>query len=99
MPALVRQGRKLTNFKNMTNIQVVINFVYFTTNFTGDFIEKVWGDNTHLSRHLTEKFLGHMEPNGVVTAGSFIRFFQELSLNNQEKLVAWINENYNGMNF
>lgn len=79
----------------MTNTESIINFVYFTTNFPPDFIGKVWGES-YLTQHLSEKFLTHAE-NGMISAGGFIRWFQELDRGNQTKLTEWINENYRGI--
>lgn len=76
-----------------TKVTAMINLAYFAANFDHEFIEKCWGDVPHLVQHLTDKFLSHASGR-VINAGAFMKFFFELSRENQIKLCQWIDENY-----
>lgn len=71
-------------------INAMINIIYFSLNFTSDFIDRCW-TNKDDARHFQQKFNQIYQSRGTST---FIHFFGELSENNQNKLCKWINENY-----
>jgi hypothetical protein len=71
----------------------IINFAYFTANFTPNFIAKCWADDEHLINHLETKFMSEAK-NGFMSIQGFMNFFFNLDRENQTKLVLWINENY-----
>lgn len=69
-----------------------LNFVYFCLNFKRDFITECWKDNPDLARHLNNKFAeiyGTKGPSGCV-----VKFVCELTRDNQEKMMQWIEDNY-----
>lgn len=72
----------------------IINFAYFTANFHHDFIEKCWNDNELLRKHLRSKFNSYDKETGFISVGDFMKFFFDLDRTNQERLVLWINDNY-----
>lgn len=80
-----------------TTAHSIINFAYFTANFTKDFIAQCWKDEPYLVDHLTAKFLSFSNEQNCFDCGSFIRFFFELDRDNQLKLANWINNNYKGI--
>ena len=73
-----------------------LNFIYFTANFTHGFISLCWIDNPNLAAHLQMK-LNSMAVGHVVNSGAFLKWFFELSRNNQVKLIEWVNINYKGI--
>lgn len=73
--------------------KAVINFAYFTANFTSNFIEEVWSDEAWLVTHLNEKFHSFTE-NGFMSMGGFMRFFMELSMERRIELLEWVRDNY-----
>lgn len=74
--------------------EAVLNFVFFTANFTPKFIEKCWADNPHLIEHLKSKLYSKSN-GGCIDMGGFMRFFMDMDKENMEKLIIWIDENYN----
>lgn len=80
-----------------TNTESVINFIYFTSNFSGGFIDAAFAGDDHLRNHLNEKFLQCIAKSGKTycTLQSFMSFMFELSTDNKRILIDWINENYN----
>jgi len=77
----------------MTNENAIINFCFFAANFPHDFIQQCWKDEPHLIEHLKEHFAS--KSDGVcIDSGAFLKFYFELSRNNQRKLAKWITENY-----
>jgi len=80
-----------------TKTDAMINFAYFTANFTHNFIAECWKDEPHLADHLSVKFTSKANDENCVDCGSFIRFFFELDRGNQVKLANWINDNYKGI--
>lgn len=80
-----------------TTAHSIINFAYFTANFSNDFIIICWKDEPYLVDHLTNKFLSFANDSGCITCGGFIRFFFELDRENQIKLANWITDNYKGI--
>lgn len=67
----------------------------FGHNYPHNFIQTVWADNPNLARHLEEKF-NKFYSNYRYGTMTFFRWFMELDGGNREKLVTWVNENYNG---
>jgi hypothetical protein len=72
--------------------EVVINAMYFITNYPMDFIQRCWADNPGMMKWFTDKFLYYYETYGCV-AGP-VHFFLYLGSGHQETLAKWINENY-----
>lgn len=62
--------------------KAIKNYIYFTFNYPHNFIESCFGTKT-LGTHLKNKFDGNVN-----------KFFTELSLENQELLLDWIEQNY-----
>ena len=76
--------------KQIDPIQAIRKYVYWTYNFSNpkQMIIDIWG-NGCFGAHFLSK-LEHCEYN-------MHRFFIELSRDNQEKLIAWVLENYHGV--
>jgi len=73
----------------------VINFVFFTANFPGlGFIDEVWPG--YMADHFRVKLFGIAEQKakGHITVDVMMSFFFSLSLDNQVKMVEWIENNY-----
>ena len=77
----------------MTNIQSIINFAYFTANFSSNFISECWKNDMLLINHLEAKLVSKVK-DGYISIESFMKFFFDLDRENQNKLANWINENY-----
>lgn len=75
----------------------VINFLFFTTNFEDlSFIRKIW-EADGLAQHFTDKMRSvcrKYEQQGFIPAAAILDFFFLLSQANQEKFIAWVQENY-----
>lgn len=80
-----------------TKANAIINFAYFTANFTYGFIDQCWKDEPHLIDHLKTKFISKSQDGIAINCGDFIHFFFELDRGNQVKLANWIDENYKGI--
>lgn len=78
-----------------TNTGSVINFIYFTSNFQYDFIERAF--NPNIAAHLRSKFDGIISRSGdgYCSLQSFMKFMFELDVENKRILIDWIDENYN----
>lgn len=76
---------------SLTPVTSVINFVYFSLNFTNGFVFKVWKDDPHLAEHLQNVFYESYKKHGTMC---MINFFSQLDDINQKIFVNWINENY-----
>jgi len=61
-------------------------------NWNPNWIEKVWKDNPMLIAHFNEKFEGLNRRHDPATA--IVRFFFELSEDNQELLINWVTNCY-----
>ena len=70
------------------NIKAMRKYVYFTFNWAPDFISRIWGKGTALTEHFVKKLESYDY--------NINRFFVELSLDNQRKMLSWILENYKG---
>ena len=79
-----------------TKTDAMINFAYFTANFTYNFINECWKDDP-IMEHIMEKFVSTAGDGVCVSCGDFLRFFFGLDKENQTKLVNWIDANYNCM--
>jgi hypothetical protein len=77
-----------------TNNESTINFMYFIYNFPYKFYEKVWEDEPWLAKHLQEKWYYYQE-KASNTADGFIKWFMELDMKNRNKLLDWVEKNYN----
>lgn len=82
--------------QEILNAAITRNFLYFTANSPPGFIKKVWQDDSVLAKHLQSKF-DSVSKNGFVNAGSFMRWFFELTGENQTKLINWVTQNYKGI--
>lgn len=73
--------------------------VFFSCNFSNDFIEKCWKSDPGLAKHFRSKLniIVEKENLSYVSINAFFSFFFELSSSNQEILCNWIIENYNGI--
>lgn len=78
--------------KERTHARTTENFMYWTQNFSSNWIEKVWGTG-HPAKHLNGKWHGCYERHGASLAP--IKFFFELDTANRAKLLNWVEENYN----
>lgn len=63
-----------------------VNFLYFCKNFNDNFIQNCWNDNKTLATHLESKFNNYDK--------NLFKFFFELSSDNQEKLIKYVDLNY-----
>lgn len=72
----------------------IVNFMYFTTNFPQDFIEKCWEGQDNLITHLQKKIRGIVGKSSTCTAEHIIHFCLGLSREHQVKLAQWIDRNY-----
>lgn len=68
---------------NNYSVESNINFYYFLNNYNYNFIEEIWGEDTSLGKHFRSKF-----------EGNILRFIGELSEDNKEKLMEWVENNY-----
>lgn len=75
-----------SNQNNTNNIESTLNFIYFCSNYSHDFIDKAF--NSDLANHLKSKF-----------TGDITKFMRELSFDNQVILLKWIEENYSYKGF
>lgn len=78
----------------------VINFAYFTANFRSlDFIEELWPG--FMGEHFRNKI--HSIQRSIkashISVEVFMKFFFELSYDNQVLLVNWIEKNYHFSQF
>lgn len=73
----------------------IINFIFFTANFSYNFIEQAWSDTdkSHLIPHLKEKLSAQSNGN-FIDSGGFLKFFFELDDENRRILINWIKDNY-----
>ena len=72
------------NCPSEEEVKAVKKWVYFTSNYPNDLIEKVWGEGW-FADHIREKFY---------EAKDFNTFFRELDSENQEKLTRFVLTNY-----
>jgi hypothetical protein len=79
-----------------TNVQSMINLLYFANNYPSGWIQSVWG-NDMLSKHIENKWVAESERCNNNGTQGFIRLFMQLSQINQERLCQWIEDNYRGM--
>ena len=73
--------------------EVVINAMYFITNYPSNFIEDCWVDEPEMIDWFTNKYLGFYKTYGSTAAP--VVFFLYLGAGHQKKLAKWINTNYN----
>jgi len=80
-----------------SNVESTINFIYFTANFTGGFIQKAFKDDQHLATHLQQKLdeIISQEGKGYCTVNGFMKFMFELGTTQKKTLLEWIDQNYN----
>lgn len=74
-----------------TNYDFTIRFMYFAHNYSHNFIQKAWGENTPLADHLQSKFITMYDKHGTLT---IFRWFMELDHTNKAVLLHWIDFNY-----
>ena len=67
---------------------------YFTYNHAHNFINKVWGNDPRMERHLTEKLALYMDDRIVTSPDVIMRFIAELDSENQDKLFEYIIDNH-----
>lgn len=67
-------------------IEAMRKYVYFTFNWTPDFVKRVWGNDNDLTRHFEGKLKAY--------DFNIDRFFVELSTSNQHRMLEWILDNY-----
>lgn len=72
----------------MNNNEAINNFIFFTTNFPYNFIEKVFPNN----KHLIDKFNNIAERS--ISSEIITKFYFQLDSTNREILLNWINKNY-----
>ena len=72
----------------------VLNFVYFTSNYPHDFIEKAFAHDPRLAQHFQSKF--SFAKNNVYKNSqlAMLKLIQEMSRDNQDILIQWIADNY-----
>lgn len=68
------------------------NFIYFCFNFPYGFIDTIFGKTT-IGNHLQSKF-NSFTNNGQNSALAVLKLFAEMSDDNQEIFLEWINNNY-----
>lgn len=73
--------------------KAIYRFVMFGFNYYPGFINKVWENEPYLAKHLSEKFSYYYSKYGPEAVMN--TFFVNLDPRNQEKLVKWIDQNYN----
>lgn len=69
-----------------------MKWLRFEYNFSSDFIDKVWADDTNLVRHLKSKFQARYNSYG--SHGVMLAFCSELDKGNLQKLITWVLANY-----
>lgn len=68
------------------------NFVYFTFNFPYGFIKQIFGE-TAVGEHLQSKFDSYY-CDGQNSSLAVLKLFTDMSEDNQERFLNWINTNY-----
>ena len=78
----------------MTNSEAVTNFMFFANNFAPQQLNGMF-EVTTAPDHLRDKFNGICKTRNLTgTQGLFI-WFMELSQGNKDRVVEYINTNYN----
>ena len=75
-------------------INSTINFMYFANVFPHNWIEKVWGKESHIYTHLAEKWFALNKSNSDGGTVNFFKMFMQLGSKNKTELLTWIEENY-----
>jgi hypothetical protein len=75
----------------MNNQDNTINFMYFISNYSQNFIFKIWSG--HIANHFQSKFTNLCERYQRSDL-AFLHWFYELSTDNQNILLNWVNQNY-----
>lgn len=78
---------------NKEALTAINKWFYFSMNYSHDFIEKIWGDEPWLAKHIREKFehlYGLYGSYGVINA-----LYGELDTTNRVKFMNWVMSNYN----
>ena len=65
---------------------------YFCANYPHDFIERVWGDDKMMARHLNEKFGAFYDSSGAY--GVMLKFYFSLDSTNKKKLEDYVMNNF-----
>lgn len=80
--------------KKRTNIESTINFIFFLSNHPG--MTKVINAcfDPHLANHFNLKLLEIIGNDSHCKPGHIIKFMGELSQNNKEIILDWIEQNY-----
>ena len=74
----------------------IIKFMYYGNNFSHDWIQQVWSDNTHMAGHLTSKWNALNSTSSSGGTMNFFKLFMQLDDKNRNKLCDWIAANYLG---
>jgi hypothetical protein len=85
---------QLQSISDENYAKIITHWNMFCFNFTYNFIESVFGDNTS---HYEEKWVRAYESAG--STGAVNKFFTELSGDNQMLLTNWVFDNYKGNTF
>lgn len=67
---------------------------YWCANYHPDFIERAWAHDKNLARHLRNKFDDYYDTVGAY--GVMLKFYLNLSGNNQAILVDYVMNNFKG---
>lgn len=73
------------------NHDQTINFMYFISNYSHNFIHEVWAGS--IADHLKNKF-DSLCSRYQRSDFAFLKWFYELDYSNQTTLLNWINSNY-----
>ena len=71
-----------------------VNFMYFANNFHHDWMNSVWGTDTNMHKHLSDKWRNLCSRNDYGGTANFLTFFMELDDRNKDLLCDWISDNY-----
>lgn len=75
------------------SMTAINKWVFFCWNYPYEFIKKVWDGQSVMQRHLEAKFNEYYKTYG--SGAVMNKFYCELDGENQQKLMAWVLDNYN----
>ena len=73
------------------------NFMYFLYNFRRGQVEQMFNEATpSMANHFISKWNNYTNPK-VNGTEALKKLFFDLSVDNQEKIIIWVNNNYKGI--
>jgi len=86
----------IDSWREKADFRAMDALIHFLHNFSSDFIEEIWGKNTRLSKHFTEKLIifAHQQKTQIITSRVFLNFIRSLDEENKNKLFSYIRKNH-----